>query len=152
MRSLPGLACCLSYLPPAAVHLVCLGAVLGRSPGWLSPSVRVHLLRDLGVSNWAYVSCECLVINYRVRKPRVVTESAAGKPARNRVRAGGCDPQLAVGSDIKPADSESRLGPEFRVRGGGKTRLVATCGGDGVWVYNVCVSSRGRENDETNGM
>ena len=61
------------------------------------------------------------------------------------MRAGGCDPQLAVGSDIKPADSESRLGPEFRVRGGGKTRLVATCGGDGVWVYNVCVSSRGRE-------
>ena len=51
-----------------------LGAVLGRSPGWLSPSVRVHLLRDLGVSNWAYVSCECLVINYRVRKPRVVTD------------------------------------------------------------------------------
>ena len=53
---------------------VSLGAVLGRSPGWLSPSVRVHLLRDLGVSNWAYVSCECLVINYRVRKPRVVTD------------------------------------------------------------------------------
>ena len=31
------------------------------------------------------------------------------------------------------------------MRGGGKTRLFATCGGDGVWAYNACVSSRGRE-------